>query len=421
MFPFDILIGIQSNLCDLINSFNNSSTIWKKLLFVGFVFLNLFTFSLFISALLYGTVYFYNRPTIYHSIPINFRFNRGCIQRHKLYEKGKTDNFKNLYDDNCYPFSVINLRTPKELMIEEGIDYFVMLKLELPESERNLGMGMFMVKMIVSGSKYKEVSDETIRQWISWQAKEENHRDVKKKITSDVSVMMPFASSYIRQMKKFLLIPFYIFGLFRESHELQLVLFDSLNLKKHNLNWTAVLSIDDPGIEISSAQLEISAHFSGLRRVFYTWPLLSFIIGTSCVFFPLFTSLTCIFYFFIWKQFISSLFINDDVNRDDDDVITCNRLDSDNLNLTEDCKDDEEILNTDLLPHKSLISSRRSSTSSSSIEMISSLHQMASSVSKDTNLGDQHQTSSQTVQAAEPVDEEDQVVRRRPAAQDFLE
>lgn len=422
MLLVNLLLWYQAKICSIIELFNGKSHMLKRIIFFLFLFLNVATISFFISAFIYGTVYFYHRPKIYHSVPLNFNYQRGCIQDHKLYEMGKKYE-RNPYKGNCFPVAVVPLKNKHYTMLEEDLRYTVTINLELPETPANLEMGMFMISMDVHGNDSLDEGNDSY--WSTLKQKHHGKQSVSRSMSSSTSTSMKYRSPLVRLVRFFMMWPLFIMDIQQESQIVDTLLFDNLYLDRLNLNWTAKIVIDNPAVQLYSARLDISAKFNGLQHFFYNWPLMSFLLGTCSIFIPVLLCVGITVYLIVWKAFNGRLLTSGgsddvgDITMADfcherlDEVEVRNRNVLQQTTADRQVGGDDDIDLDDSLQRNDLIisRSRSSSASSSSIEMISTTHIVTSSSNGTISKScDDKLSSPSTLQLS---DHEEMEVRKR--------
>ncbi|CAK8692557.1 unnamed protein product [Clavelina lepadiformis] len=274
----------------------------KRVLVFGIIAFNIACISLIISAFLFGTIYFYNMPTIYHTFPLHFQYDRLCMQQHKVFETRGKDLWQQTYKQRCFPVSTILMASPKApMLLQEAQQYSIVVRMELPETPSNLEMGMFMVKMDVNGYTPGGPSRPFIKKskWTDTNYGTDTTPNVT--YSSSRSVSLQYKSPIIHYMYKVFFWPLLMFGFQHESQKLDVVLYENLMLKQANLNWNASVYIEHPSIDIYSAHLDITAQFTGLQHLLYRWPILSFLLGTTVFFLPVLFTVIVLFYFCIWR------------------------------------------------------------------------------------------------------------------------
>ncbi|OQR73800.1 seipin-like [Tropilaelaps mercedesae] len=164
--------------------------------------------------------------------------------------------------DHCqHPVAQVWLRDDPNQMtpvLSAGTDYRIELNLELPESETNFDVGMFMASV---------------------EMQTRNGRVLKAAQRSGVLV---YRSSLLKFLNTMLTLPSLLLGEGKEKQLVRLTMFDSfVDLPRNDLDFAAVAYIElhTTDIQIYSARLRIYADFGGLRYLMYQWPLTTAAIG----------------------------------------------------------------------------------------------------------------------------------------------
>ncbi|BFZ11739.1 hypothetical protein BsWGS_14778 [Bradybaena similaris] len=139
--------------------------------------------------------------------------------------------------------------------IQEGLGpgqpYTVHLVLEMPDSQANRDLGMFMlvVKMYDSDGYISAVSQR--------------------------STIFRYRSVFMRAVHMTLLSPLYFLGILEQKKTLTAELFSHFVDDYYHQSVGATVEIHSHKIELYSATLIISAKFTGLKYLLHNWPLLS--------------------------------------------------------------------------------------------------------------------------------------------------
>nr|XP_002126509.1 seipin [Ciona intestinalis] len=327
--------------------------------------------SLCISAILFGTIYFYNMPTIYYSFPLKFEYNRACMQRHKRFEKFGGHS-RNIYSKECFPVSTLPLGYADNYkLLQVGQSYSVVAKIEIPETPGNLDIESFMFIMEVEGHNTTNINIQfKEKQSKKYRNKELEEKPVVSKFRATNSVAIKYKSLIIKLINVALFWPFYLFDFYQETQTFDIVLFDQLILNPAGLNWIARIYIDHPSITVNHAKLDVTLRFSGIQSLLYHWPVVSFVFGTAIVFPIVLCIVVAALYFFVWKVFFKAVAPTSVGRRNErrERTAVTDNLPSAPANTDEVTTD---VISSSFVISDSIrTSSRRSSSSSSSIEMI---------------------------------------------------
>nr|CAB3226326.1 seipin [Phallusia mammillata] len=293
------------------NKFEPHYDISKKVAIGFLIVFNIICISICLSAFMFGVIYFYHMPTVYHTFPLDFIYNRSCIENHKIYQTNARW-FPNLYREECFPQAQILLSSPKDLnLLQEGQPYGVVIHLQAPETTINKEIGMFMIQMKVNGQSITESKPkgtpepETDRPNNSWFYGKYNPQPTMHFKQVEKSTALHYTSTVIRYLKLIFFWPLHVFDFIEEVQSIDVVLFDELLLEKENFVWKSVIQLDHPAIMVKSAHIDFTAKFKGIQYFLYHWPVASFIAGTSVFFLPMFFFVSMFVYICIWRQLFS--------------------------------------------------------------------------------------------------------------------
>lgn len=138
-----------------------------------------------------------------------------------------------------------------------GQPYRITVSIDMPESEQNLQLGMFMV--------CAELRD----------------KETKLRSHSCRSSMLHYRSNLARTITTIVMSPLIVFGFKEETQQIPVELFTSYEDDVENPVTDVFVEIQTKQIQFYSVTLQITAHFSGLRYIMFHWPVLSASIGTS--------------------------------------------------------------------------------------------------------------------------------------------
>uniref|UniRef100_H2ZDF9 Seipin n=1 Tax=Ciona savignyi TaxID=51511 RepID=H2ZDF9_CIOSA len=251
-------------------------------------------------------------PTIYHTFPLNFKYNRGCMQQHKMLEKFG-GGVHEIYKKQCFPVATFPLAYADNYkLLQIGQAYSIVTKLEIPETPQNMEIGSFMVIIDIKGVNETKGNTDIHKEKTLQKKKRGKNRKAEpleeKKIHQFVatkSVSLSYKSPLIRLMNFAIFWPLFLFDFYQETQTFDIVLFDKLELNPAGLNWTAHVYIDHPSIMVNSAQLDVTAQFSGIQAVLYRWPVVSFFVGTAALFPAVLFTVLLSLYFLVWQVFFT--------------------------------------------------------------------------------------------------------------------
>lgn len=219
---------------------------------IGFkaTFRNIFFVSLsvvllaWVSVFLYGTIYYLYVPSVAHIRPVYFRFDKSC------------------YGREC-KFPTADILLPKKgysKLLTRGQPYRIILDLEMPESNVNQKLGMFMVKLSIHSEKGRLLN------------------------SAFRSALFVYKSPMIQSIYTLLFSPFLLTGTLSEKQVLSVSLFENYEETHDEAAYKAIIEIHSLDIEIYSAALRVHADFSGLRYLMFYWPGLSATISILTIF-----------------------------------------------------------------------------------------------------------------------------------------
>ena len=211
----------------------------------SFLLLVLITQLVLVSLLTYTTFYYTYIPRTSHIIPVNLQFN-GCGK-----ERGICS----------YPSANTSLlQTYNEYRLAKGQNYRIVLNLDMPESEVNNRLGMFMVHV-----KTQNKNGENLQ-------------------SSSVSSMLHFKSNLLSQLTAITLLPLFLFLGWEEKQIISVELFSKYSEGINERMAFLHTVIESRNIEIYSADISITAEFSGLRYLMFYHPIFSTVVGSLIIF-----------------------------------------------------------------------------------------------------------------------------------------
>lgn len=204
-----------------------------------------FNILVWLSVFLYGMFYYLYIPAVAHFRPVYFHFDSLCS------------------NDTCnFPVANVSLvKRGQDQLLSRGQQYIIVLDLEMPESETNQNIGMFMVKL------------EMIAR---------NGEIVKYSCRSGV---LHFKSHLHRILRTLFFAPLLLSGTFEEKQLVSVSLFEHYEEDPTRPAFSSRIEIQSHSIEIYAATLRIHAEFTGLRYFMYYWPIFSAVLGIGTNFF----------------------------------------------------------------------------------------------------------------------------------------
>lgn len=215
------------------------------------LFLRLFViltigFLLFCSAvLLYVLFYLLYMPASTHVKPVHMQYNKIC--------EDKSCDLQSMTSP-FHSFPIAHLQLAKSQLMMVGQPYHISVQLELPETPRNIDLGVFMVCV--------DMKD----------------KDNFLKSHACRSTMLRYKSAWFLKAKTVLFLPFYLLGLREEMQNLDVEMF-SRYIDTPNSVTDIYIEIQSKVVEFYAVSLHITAHFSGLRYIIFNFPIISAIVG----------------------------------------------------------------------------------------------------------------------------------------------
>lgn len=136
-----------------------------------------------------------------------------------------------------------------------GQPYRISVNIDMPESEQNMRLGMFMV--------CAELRDQGTQL--------RNH--------ACRSAMLHYRSDLTRTISTLVMSPLIVFGFKEETQHIPVEVFSSYEDDSENPVTDVFVEIQSRQIQFYSVTLHITAHFTGLRYIMFHWPILSASIG----------------------------------------------------------------------------------------------------------------------------------------------
>lgn len=137
-----------------------------------------------------------------------------------------------------------------------GQPYRVTISIDMPESEQNVQLGMFMV------------------------CAEMRDKATKLRSHSCRTAMLHYRSKLTRAISTLVMSPLIVFGFKEETQHIPIELFSNYEDDLENPVTDVFVEIQTKHIQFYSVTLQITAHFSGLRYIMFHWPVLSASLGT---------------------------------------------------------------------------------------------------------------------------------------------
>ncbi|XP_052747806.1 seipin isoform X2 [Galleria mellonella] len=253
----------------------------KELLFRAGVIAVFFAAIVWLSIFMYVVFYYTYMPNVTHVRPVHLQF-KSCDE---------------VMGVCSFPSAHVQL-TRRSQMLMSGQSYRIKLVLDMPESQTNKDLGMFMVCAQMRAKGGVLVSS-------SCRAAMLRHRSILHYI-----------------MRTFTWAPVFLTGLDEEKQQLHVELFSDFEDDENVPITDAYVELQSRYAQVYSCELHVEAHFAGLRYYMYHWPKISALIGISSNLF--FVSLVFILSWYHLQdglpEFIKSKLVTEIKTEKEDDV-----------------------------------------------------------------------------------------------------
>ncbi|XP_034399606.1 seipin-like isoform X2 [Cyclopterus lumpus] len=220
----------------------------------GFILVFVVILLLWIAAFLYGSFYYSYMPLATFSTPVHYYYRTDCESPASFV---------------CsYPMANISLMRNKKPVLTVGQVYQMSLQLEMPDSPTNHELGMFMIKTTCFSRDGEQIASSA--------------RPARQLSTSSSRFsMLRYRSDQLRYLGTLLFLPAFLTGIAEQKQVLEVELFSDFKDDPYISSITAVIEILSSKVQIYSSQLDIHAHFTGMRYLLFNFPLLSAMVGVS--------------------------------------------------------------------------------------------------------------------------------------------
>lgn len=201
--------------------------------------------TIWISVFFYVAFYYTYVPSIEHVKNVNLQFT-ACESDKDTVERGVC-SFLRAHVELTKANQVFMLGQP----------YKITLFLEVPESDANKAIGMFMVCAQLLDKKSVTVS------------------------MSCRSAMLRYRSPLVHTLTTLALAPLYVTEVLEEKQTIEVELFSNFEDDQNYPVTDVVIEIKSQKVEIYSSKIQIDADLSGLRYIMFHWPVTSAIFGTT--------------------------------------------------------------------------------------------------------------------------------------------
>ncbi|XP_053620786.1 seipin [Plodia interpunctella] len=212
----------------------------KELLYRAGVITLFLTAILWISIFMYVIFYYTYMPNVTHVRPVHLQF-KSCEEN---------------MGTCSFPSAHVQL-TRRASMLMSTQSYHIKLVLDMPESQMNKDLGMFMVCAQMRAKGGVLVS------------------------SSCRSAMLRHRSKLHEVIRTFILSPFLLIGVDEEKQQLQVELFSDFEDDPNMPVTDAYVELQSRYAQVYSCELHVLAHFTGLRYYMFNWPKVSAFIGIN--------------------------------------------------------------------------------------------------------------------------------------------
>ncbi|CAG8500957.1 5476_t:CDS:2 [Ambispora gerdemannii] len=181
------------------------------------------------------------------------------------------------YQKDASPTALINF-TPGHNFLTADQAYDVTIDLHVPNSERNVKLGNFMVYLELNSAK-------------------KNNETVQR---SSRSAILHKQSNLLRSISTIWRLPTLLLGWAKEDQMLHVKMLENMIEDPDKPISDAYITIDEPFIETYEVKIRLDAHFKGLRYFMYYHP---YVTGTT--FTVIFLFWECLFCFVAWKMLVT--------------------------------------------------------------------------------------------------------------------
>ncbi|XP_049600629.1 seipin [Syngnathus scovelli] len=217
------------------------------------VLLSVLVLLLWLSAFLYGSFYYSYMPLVAYSTPVHYYYRTDC------------DSPKSF---RCsYPVANVSLIRNNMPVLTLGQAYQMTLQLDMPDSETNQELGMFMIRTTCFSRDGGQVATSA-----------RSARQLPSASSSRFS-MLRYQSNLLRTMSTLLFFPVLLGGVVEQKQVLAVELFSEYTDDPYSPSSTAVIEILSSKVQIYSSQLYIHAYFTGVRYLLFNFPVLSAVVG----------------------------------------------------------------------------------------------------------------------------------------------
>lgn len=220
----------------------------------SFTVFSIILLLLWIAAFLYGSFYYSYMPRAAFSTPVYYYYRADCESPSSF--------------PCSYPVANVSLMRDKKHVLTFGQVYRLSLQLDMPDSQTNHDLGMFMIKTTCYSQRGQvAASARSARQLL--------------KASSSRFGMLRYRSDLLKTLGTLLFLPFFLTGAAEQKQMLEVELFSEYIDDPYTPSVTAFIEIMNSKVQIYSSHLYIHAHFTGLRYLLFQFPIISAVVGVS--------------------------------------------------------------------------------------------------------------------------------------------
>nr|XP_057920688.1 seipin-like isoform X2 [Doryrhamphus excisus] len=210
---------------------------------------------LWVSAFLYGSFYYSYMPFVAQSRPVYYYYRTDCESPSSFL---------------CsYPMANVSLLTNNKPVLTFGQAYRITLQLEMPDSDTNRDLGMFMIRTTCFSRDGSQMASSA-----------RSARQLSLTSSSRFS-MLRYRSDLLRTISTLMFLPAFLSGMAEQKQLLEVELFSEYTDDPYSPSVTAVIEILSDKAHVYSSQLRIHACFTGIRYLLFHFPVLSALVGVS--------------------------------------------------------------------------------------------------------------------------------------------
>eukprot|EP00043_Microstomoeca_roanoka_P017110 m.177428 g.177428 ORF g.177428 m.177428 type:complete len:453 (+) comp16572_c0_seq2:3153-4511(+) len=252
--------------------------------------LALFAFSYAFSVFIYGLLYLVFVPKPAHEWPLYFDFPSPALAK-QIQQR---------------PVTHVYLSRDAHNALRAGQAYDFAIELELPNSDINQRVGMFMVSLWLSKNKEEAQASKALAVDNGLMTTTGDLVVAEPGVGASRPAMLPYNSGLLHTLRRLMFAPLYLFGLLHDTSTVSLALMDDVLVKHPGYHWASV-SLSHPKLQVIGAKLTAQTQMRGATYWMYHWFLSSFLVGTFTMAFMLTGTVLLILIACYWRQIQQSL------------------------------------------------------------------------------------------------------------------